>query len=69
MYGHLWIPFLEEGKLMGLASYGTDRYVKEMWKCVAVKEDGGREINFPQEEFFDFIRTLKKSRWAKIYFR
>ena len=54
---------------MGLASYGTDRYVKEMWKCVAVKEDGGREINFPREEFFDFIRTLKKESVDKDLFQ
>lgn len=54
---------------MGLASYGTDRYVKEMWKCVAVKEDGGREINFPREEFFDFIRTLKKESVGKDLFQ
>ena len=54
---------------MGLASYGTDRYVKEMWKCVAVKEDGGREINVPREEFFDFIRTLKKESVGKDLFQ
>lgn len=49
--------FLEEGKLMGLAPYGKDTYVKEISKYIAVDKDK-IEIRFNNKDFFNFYSEL-----------
>ena len=36
----------DEGKVMGLAPYGTDRYVKELRDLVVLEDDGRFRVNF-----------------------
>lgn len=50
---------LEDGKTMGLSSYGTDTYLKEMNKCYCVKE-GRVEFLWKLNEVKSFISNKLK---------
>lgn len=61
--------FLEEGKLMGLAPYGKDTYVKKIWNYIDILEDGEIKIELNKKEFFDFYRELTENRTGDELFR
>lgn len=49
-------PSCDEGKVMGLAPYGTDRYVEDFRKMVTLGPDGTYEIDL---SWFDFHKSAK----------
>ena len=54
----------DEGKVMGLASYGDDSLVAEMKKVIKPKRDGLYQIN---EKYFNFYN--EKSFFSEFFFR
>jgi carbamoyltransferase len=51
-------PSCDEGKVMGLAPYGTDRYVEDFRQMIQLGPDGTYEIDL---SWFDYHRTAKHS--------
>ncbi|MCC6750405.1 MAG: carbamoyltransferase [Deltaproteobacteria bacterium] len=45
-----------EYKVMGLAPYGTPRYVDQIWQMISSREGGQYELNL---EYFDFLQGAK----------
>ncbi|MEK7479623.1 MAG: carbamoyltransferase N-terminal domain-containing protein [Patescibacteria group bacterium] len=52
-----------EYKVMGMAPYGTPRYVNEVKKCIRFFEDGSYALNL---EYFDFLRSTTRTYSKKF---
>jgi carbamoyltransferase len=52
-----------EYKVMGMAPYGTARYVDKVWKLVRVSEDGALELDL---DYFSYHHTPKRAFSSKF---
>jgi carbamoyltransferase len=52
-----------EYKVMGMAPYGTARYVDKIWKLVRVSQDGALELDL---DYFSYYYTPKRSFSSKF---
>ena len=50
--------FTEDGKTMGLAPYGTDRYYDDLNRFVKYKEDGQIELDLRSGEFEEVLKEI-----------